>query len=193
MLSASAEIYDFKIIQIATDCVFSGLTGKYLENSIHDATDFYGLSKSVGERYASGAMHLRCSILGKNDAANVSLHNWLLANKQNSNVNGYKNHYWNGITTLAFARIARGVIEGNLFTPTTQHILPSDEVTKYELVKIIAAANNRDDLQITPFDHEMTIDRTLTSLYPERNQLLWASAGYDNVPSISGLVREMDS
>ena len=40
---------DFKLVHISTDCVFSGKTGNYIEESIKDALDVYGLSKSLGE------------------------------------------------------------------------------------------------------------------------------------------------
>ena len=193
ILNELSLTHGFRTIQIATDCVFEGTRGKYSEDSLHDAIDLYGVTKSLGEKYSSDAMLIRCSIIGKNDATNSSLHNWLLAQGRDSVVNGYKNHLWNGITTLAFARIVSGIIENTLFTPGIQHILPSDEVTKYQLLEMIAEVNGRLDLHIMPVDHKMTIDRTLTSLYLERNELLWVSAGYDNVPSISELVREMDS
>jgi dTDP-4-dehydrorhamnose reductase len=192
-LNELSDTHGFRTIQIATDCVFEGTSSKYSEDSLHDALDLYGVTKSLGEKYSSDTMLLRSSIIGKNDATNSSLHNWLLAQGRDASVNGYKNHFWNGITTLAFARIVSGIIEKTLFTVGVQHILPSDEVTKYHLLEIIAEVNGRLDLHIMPVDHEMTIDRTLTSLYLERNELLWASAGYENVPSISELVREMDS
>ena len=38
LLAAEAKKHDVKIIQIATDCVYSGVEGKYLENQLHDAT-----------------------------------------------------------------------------------------------------------------------------------------------------------
>ena len=37
------------ILQIATDCVYSGATGGYTESSSHDALDVYGKTKSLGE------------------------------------------------------------------------------------------------------------------------------------------------
>jgi dTDP-4-dehydrorhamnose reductase len=192
-LNEMSKIHGFRTIQIATDCVFSGGSGKQSEKSVHDATDIYGVTKSLGEKYSPSTMHLRCSIIGKNDASNISLHNWLLAHKKNSDVYGFRNHRWNGITTTAFAKIVRGIIEQQLFAPGTQHILPADEVSKYELLQIIALANSRSDLQILPMENEMTVDRTLSSAYPSINDLLWKAGGYPAIPSISELVDEMDS
>ena len=193
ILSESSDMYGFRVLQIATDCVFSGTDSKYSEDSLHDAMDLYGVTKSLGEKNSPNAMLIRCSVIGNNDATNSSLHNWLLSKEMNSNVNGFNNHHWNGVTTLAFARIVKGIIKDNLFKTGIQHVIPSDEVTKYQLLEIIAKVNGRHDLQITSVDHEMTINRTLSSIYPERNKLLWSSAGYKHVPLISDLVLEMDS
>lgn len=192
-LNHQSELHGFRVIQIATDCVFSGKSGKYSEKSKHDANDVYGVSKSIGEKYSPNAMLLRCSIIGKHDVTNTSLHNWFLASKKRSTVNGYTNHLWNGITTVAFARIVKGVIEKQLFASGLQHIVPLDEVSKYDLLKIIAVANNRYDIKIMPVKHGTTIDRTLSSDYPSNNELLWLSGGYSSVQSISELIFEMDS
>ena len=53
-----------KVIQIATDCVFSGHKGSYLESDAHDALDVYGKSKSLGEVPNPSMLHLRVSIIG---------------------------------------------------------------------------------------------------------------------------------
>ena len=192
-LSDQSILHGFRVIQIATDCVFSGRSGNYTEESRHDAFDIYGVTKSLGEKYARNTMVLRCSIIGRNDPTNSSLHNWLLAHKQNATLSGYRNHLWNGVTTVAFARIVRGVIDNDLFETSLQHVVPSDEVSKNELLHIIAECNNRNDLNIVEIDHNMTIDRTLISLNPKRNQLLWECAGYEKIPSITELVIEMDA
>jgi dTDP-4-dehydrorhamnose reductase len=192
-LNQSSAEFGFRTIQIATDCVFNGAKGKYSEDSLHDAEDIYGVTKSLGEKALVNVMLLRCSIIGKSDASNVSLHNWLLAKEKDAILSGFCNHMWNGITTVAFARIVSGIVKDALFSSGVQHVLPSDEVTKYQLLKIIAEANGRHDLQIMPVDHEMTINRTLTSLNPGRNELLWRSAGYQHIPTISELVLDMDS
>jgi dTDP-4-dehydrorhamnose reductase len=185
--------HGYKVIQIATDCVYSGRRGKYVEDSDHDAAEIYGVSKSLGEKHSPLAMILRCSIIGKHDGGNVSLHNWLLSSKKHSVISGYKNHFWNGITTVAFARIVRSIIENDLFKSGTQHVVPADEVSKHELLEIIATVNERNDFEILPIDHEMTIDRTLGTLNHAHNKLLWVSSGYDHIPSITELVIEMDT
>ena len=51
--------FNFKLIQISTDCVFSGSKGFYTENDIPDATDDYGISKSLGEIYNNNNLTIR--------------------------------------------------------------------------------------------------------------------------------------
>src|SRR5215472_2372601 len=53
-----------RVLQIATDCVYSGLAGGYGENAAHDALDVYGKTKSLGECFGANVAHLRCSIIG---------------------------------------------------------------------------------------------------------------------------------
>ena len=59
LLSNAAEKIGAKVIQIATDCVYSGANGSYIESDLHDATDTYGKTKSLGEVPALNVMHLR--------------------------------------------------------------------------------------------------------------------------------------
>jgi dTDP-4-dehydrorhamnose reductase len=42
LLSMALQNSGTKIIEIGTDCVFSGTTGNYSEDSVKDATDLYG-------------------------------------------------------------------------------------------------------------------------------------------------------
>ena len=50
-LGQAAEQTGAKVIQIATDCVYSGEKGGYVETDAHDALDVYGKSKSLGEAH----------------------------------------------------------------------------------------------------------------------------------------------
>jgi dTDP-4-dehydrorhamnose reductase len=189
LLEKLSREFNFKVIQIATDCVFDGKRGFYSEADSPNADDAYGKSKLLGEIKSQSFMHLRCSIIGK-DRHSKSLYSWLLSHSMNSRVNGYTNHVWNGITTLAFSRITAGIIQTDSFFPGTQHIVPSSSVSKYELLKLIAIAEKRPDLEIVPFEDKVSVDRTLATLKQARNRDLWKLGEYDSVPSIEELVSE---
>lgn len=172
-------------LQIATDCVYSGDKGNYVETDPHDATDVYGKTKSLGE--ARGVKNLRCSIIGPEVKNHISLLDWFLSQKE---ANGFTNHLWNGITTYAYSKICQGIIREGIELPNLQHIVPANTVNKAELLNIIATAYKK-DIKVTPVVAPQSIDRTLKTLDPILNIKIWKAAGYDGPPTIEEMVEEM--
>jgi dTDP-4-dehydrorhamnose reductase len=191
-LDRSADKFGFKVVQIATDCVFSGIDGMYSEESSHDATDIYGVTKSMGEISTSNFLNLRCSIIGSEIETSVSLHDWLLKHENGATVNGYTDHLWNGITTLGFAKIMSAILRSEGDFSGTRHIVPRNYLSKFELLRAIARSAGRNDLAIKEYDSGISIDRRLKTKYPEFNQKLWTSAGYASIPSIEELIEEFE-
>jgi dTDP-4-dehydrorhamnose reductase len=191
-LDSLASDLGFKIIQIATDCVFSGVKGKYLETDLHDAIDTYGKTKSLGEVPSENMMNLRVSIIGPEAGRSTSLFEWVRNQPENSEINGYSDHYWNGVTSTGFARICRGLIENNGFVAGAHHLLPSDSMTKFNLVTAIANKSDRNDIKIIKGPSGNKVDRTLATTNESLNAQLWANAGYPVIPSISELVAEIE-
>ena len=191
-LARASEELNLRVIQVATDCVFSGGEGKYVESSPHNAYDAYGKSKSLGEVKSERVMHLRCSLIGPESEGRQSLFfEWVRAAAPGSQLNGYVNHHWNGLTSLAFARIVTGVIENDKFVPGLHHLVPADELTKYELIRLELELLEREDVQVEAFQAEESIDRTLATNAPETNSMLFAGAGYKRVPTIREMMEEL--
>ena len=186
-----SEAGRFKIIQIGTDCVFSGKKGLYTINDEYDASDIYGRTKSDGEIDSGKKMLLRTSIVGPEVKPGQSLLNWFLELDKDSEVDGFENHKWNGITTLAFAKIVKGIILNNIYTPKVIHLTPKDLVSKYELLSMFSSSFKREDIVINATNADLVIDRTLLSDTSIDNQAIWNIAGYDGVPTISELVKEL--
>jgi dTDP-4-dehydrorhamnose reductase len=184
---------DSKILQIATDCVYSGLTGNYLENSIHDPQDVYGKTKSLGEVSSTNFMNIRTSIIGREIRHHKSLWDWVIRQEKDSPVNGFTNHLWNGVTTLAFAKLVTGIMLENLFQATTQHVIPKNLITKDVLLQTILVNEGRSDVKVNPIESSVQINRTLSTQDPNMNEKLWLSAGYQNVPTIEQLIEEFSS
>jgi dTDP-4-dehydrorhamnose reductase len=178
------------IIQIATDCVYAGTRGRYSESDVHDATDVYGKTKSLGEVTGARVHHIRASIVGPEAARSRSLLEWFLAHQPAAQVNGFVNHLWNGVTTLQFAKVVRAVIAG-AGAPGTQHLVPGDVVSKYELLRAFAEAYERNDLEIRAIGAPTVIDRTLATEKHEGNIALWLAAGYDRAPTVAEMVAEL--
>jgi dTDP-4-dehydrorhamnose reductase len=187
-LAKAAEDTGTQVIQIATDCVYTGSVGNYIEDSLHNATDVYGKTKSLGEVRSRNMHHLRCSIIGPEPNHPSSLFEWFI--KSEDTINGYTNHLWNGITTVQFAKICLGIINNNVSLDYMQHIYPLDTASKYELLKIFRYVTNK-DINIIPTQATYECDRTLYSRTPEFNEQLWKFAGYTQLPTIEQMVREM--
>src|SRR5258706_1161833 len=180
-----------KVLQIATDCVFSGEKGDYVETDLHDPLDVYGKTKSLGEVPSSQFIHLRCSIIGPERNTQNSLLEWFVNQEVKSKLNGFTNHFWNGITTLHFAKICKSIILNDLQLENMQHIVPEDIVTKQKLLKYFSKHFQRADIEINPVKSRNKINRTLNTIHATMNMDIWKSAGYKNPPTIDEMVKEL--
>lgn len=190
-LAKCAEQSGARVLQIATDCVYSGLRGAYVETDAHDALDVYGKTKSLGERCRPNLHNLRCSIVGPEPKAYVFLLEWFRRQPKGARLNGYTNHRWNGITTLQFARLCHGIITGGLDLPAVQHIVPEGVVSKAELLQCFARAFRRTDVVISPVEAGTVVNRDLATANETLNQELWLAAGYEKPPSVPEMVEEL--
>lgn len=178
------------VIQIATDCVYSGNIGAYPESALHDATDVYGKTKSLGEIPADNLKHIRASIIGPEQGRSTSLLEWFRNQPKDAKLNGFTDHLWNGVTTHHFGAFTKGIIENDYLEFNKIHIVPEDIVTKAELLRIFASSYERSDITINDVESAKTIDRTLTTENPETNSTLWKLAGYETPPTIKQMVEE---
>ena len=190
-LAIAAEQSGTRVLQIATDCVYSGRDGNYDERAAHDPTDVYGKSKSMGEVHSANVSHLRCSIIGPEVKGFVSLLSWFLKQDLNATLNGYRNHQWNGVTTLHFAKICGGIIKDEPKLPHVQHVIPEGDITKADLLRSFAREYDRKSVTIKDVDAPSVIDRRLRTANPEVNAALWKAAGHAQVPTVETMVHEM--
>lgn len=189
-LVTEAAKRNIHVIQIATDCVYSGQIGSYNESSKHDAWDVYGKTKSLGEVHASNMTLLRCSVIGREQGRSSNLIEWVLDQPENAQLSGYTNHLWNGLSTLAFSQICAGIIQNRNFVGGVHHVVPTAIVSKQELVTDIARAFGRDDISVSPVETPVAVDRTLSTEDEKFNTLLWKQAGYSEIPTVTQLLKE---
>lgn len=190
-LSEATRDLEIKVIQIATDCVYSGDKGRYLESDLHDATDVYGKTKSLGEVNSTNFFHIRASIVGPELGRSTSLLEWFINQPQGAKLNGYANHMWNGVSTYQFAKISHGIIKSNNFNHGKVHLVPGNSVNKYELLCTFKEIFGRSDIDIIETYPEKIIDRTLDTENSSSCSLLWSQAGYVSVPSVEEMLVEM--
>ncbi|MFN8390000.1 MAG: sugar nucleotide-binding protein [Bdellovibrionota bacterium] len=148
-------------IHVTTDCVYSGKKGAYSENDFFDADDLYGMSKNAGE--STECMVLRTSIIGEEAGQSRSLLEWARSQKGKA-VNGFTNHHWNGLTTVALAEVVEKILNEKLYRPGLFHIHSPNTVDKFQLLTQISDAYDL-ELQITPTAAGVACDRSLSSIH----------------------------
>jgi dTDP-4-dehydrorhamnose reductase len=168
-----------RIIHMSTDGVFSGAASKpYLETDATDCPDAYGKSKALGECPASNVVNIRCSIIGRDPVGRKGLVEWVLASPPGSELPGFENHLWSGVSTTQFARLCESVIAIGAFdrvrsVSSVHHFCPNPPIAKYELLCRIREAAG---LHITIRKSEAgvpqrrvlgTVFSELRSLYPD--------------------------
>lgn len=158
-------------IHLTTDCVYTGKTGSYNEASLFDATDVYGMSKNAGD--TDECMTIRTSIIGEERGQARSLIAWAQSQKGKT-VNGFRNHIWNGITTLQFAKVCEAILTQGLYRKGVFHVHSPSAVTKAEMLRIFSRVYDL-DLKVNEIDAPDFCDRSLASLAPLSSDLVTAT------------------
>ena len=131
LLATFGKKYNFKLIHISTDCVFSGKEGGYKEDSFKNGIGFYAQSKALGEVINAKDLTFRTSIIGPELNENgIGLFHWFMS--QNDEVFGYSEAYWSGVTTIELAKGIHEAIKQDL--TGLYHFVNSSKISKFDLV-----------------------------------------------------------
>lgn len=148
-----------KLIQMSTDCVFSGRRGTYNEASIPDGETYYDRTKALGEVHDSRNLTFRNSIVGPDMYENgIGLFNWFM--KQNAPIGGYTKAVWTGVTTLTLAKAMDAALETNL--SGLYNLVNNDTISKYELLGLFNKYFKDGKLQINE-NHDFICDKSLVN------------------------------
>jgi dTDP-4-dehydrorhamnose reductase len=164
-----SSAYGSKLVQITTDCVYSGIAGApYNETAPYSAVDLYGISKSLGEPSAHSLV-LRTSIIGPELSGNVSFIGWF-RQQAGKTIKGFTTHRWNGITTRQFGRICDAIArDRGVFPPSGRFHVFGNDVTKHEMVQAF-----KDAYRVPGTIEEATpppVDRRLRTVHDLNAQL----------------------
>lgn len=127
------------LIQISTDCVFSGSRGGYSLSDRPDPVDIYGLSKLLGEPSGDHVTVLRTSMIGLEDRRRGKpthgLVEWFLAH--DGPRPGFSRSIFSGLTVAELSRVIEAVI-GHGGLVGLWHVA-SAPITKLDLLSRLAA------------------------------------------------------
>jgi dTDP-4-dehydrorhamnose reductase len=146
-----------KIIQMSTDCVFSGKKGNYSENSLRDGESFYARSKALGELENKKDLTFRTSIIGPDmNKDGIGLFNWFI--KQQGEINGYTKAIWTGVTSLTLAKAMAKATEYNL--TGLYNLVNNETINKYEMLKLFNKYFKKNQITINQSD-DVILNRSL--------------------------------
>jgi dTDP-4-dehydrorhamnose reductase len=146
-------------IHASTDAVFTTEKEDRRDFEAPDAMEPYGYTKRLGELgvYGLNRHIIRCSIIGIERDRPRSLLSSVLLQKD---VKGFTNHYWNGITTLEWAKVCHDVITSAIVRPRIIQPGIWPAVSKYELIgKILEMFGSQ--ARVSPVEAHSPVLRTL--------------------------------
>jgi dTDP-4-dehydrorhamnose reductase len=152
-----------RLIQISTDCVFTGARGRYTESDDTDAVDVYGLTKRLGE---VGEPHLtiRTSLIGRDLAGATGLLEWFVA-QRGKQVNGFSNAIFSGLTTPYLADTILTIATDHPDIAGLRHVA-AEPIDKHTLLTQLRDALEL-DIEVVPVA-EPRIDRSLDDSFFRR-------------------------
>lgn len=148
-----------RLVQMSTDCVFTGRTGGYTERDPVDAQDAYGLSKYLGELRDAPAVTLRTSFIGLELGSRQGLVEWFL--NQRGTIPAFTRAIYTGLTSLELARVIERVLVSHADLYGLWHVA-SAPISKRDLLAGLAQALGRSDIELAP-QEEPACDRSLES------------------------------
>jgi dTDP-4-dehydrorhamnose reductase len=149
-----------RVIQISTDCVFSGFRGNYTELDNPDPVDLYGRSKLLGELNGPDTLTLRTSIIGWQLDKFSSLLSWF-ALQRGKRVKGYRNAIYSGLSTTILSQLIGDIL---LTRPDLSGLyqVASSPISKYDLLAQLRDLLGWKDLIMDP-DDNFYCDRSLSN------------------------------
>jgi dTDP-4-dehydrorhamnose reductase len=173
-----------RVLQISTDCVFSGRRGSYTEDDLPDPVDLYGRTKLLGELDRPGCLTLRTSIIGWQLSAFTGLLSWF-ALQRGRRIKGYRKAIYSGFSTSVLSRLIGDIIDRYRDLQGLYHVA-SAPINKYDLLVRMRDALGWKDMAIDPED-SFACDRSLDGGRFCR-ETGWRAPEWDAM--IEGLARE---
>lgn len=138
-----------QVIQMSTDCVFSGKKGGYTEQDFPDGETIYDRTKAMGEINDDKNLTLRNSIIGPDINENgIGLFNWFM--KQSGQINGFTNAKWTGLTTLELAKIMEYAAINK--SSGLINMVHNKTISKFNLLLLFNKYFRNNSLTIEPFE-----------------------------------------
>jgi dTDP-4-dehydrorhamnose reductase len=173
-----------RVLQISTDCVFSGMRGNYTEIDSPDPVDLYGRTKLLGELNRPSTLTLRTSIIGWQLNTYTSLLGWF-ASQRGLRTKGYRHAIYSGFSTAVLSNLIGDILETRKDLTGLYHV-SSPPISKFDLLTRLRNALGWTDITIDA-DEQFYCDRSLVGTRFSA-ATGWMSPSWDDM--IAGLAAE---
>jgi dTDP-4-dehydrorhamnose reductase len=162
------------LYHISTDYVFDGIDGNYSENSTPNPINYYGISKLLGDAFASSydksAIIRTSGVFGHSNNFPIFVVNTLKSNKQVNAIKGY----YSPIHAKILAKAIKDIIDAEFYGVIN---VAADRISRYEFALRLANKFNLDRSLISeiespanmfakrPFDSSLDISLAKTLLH----------------------------
>jgi len=188
LIAKAADSIGCKVIQISTDCVFSGNEQYYTEEDQVSPIDDYALSKFSGE-LSGNHLTLRTSMIGYQLNGIEGLLEWFLSNVGET-INGYTNAFFSGLTTSALSDIIVSLIKQDVPITGLYHVA-ANRIDKYSLLCNLRERLNV-DIKIAP-SSSFLCDRSLSPAKFQRDTNIRIPQWDEMIENIEGRLYRFNS
>lgn len=149
-----------RMIHFSTDCVFSGDSGSYNEDSIPNAEDMYGKTKGLGEPVSNtSCVTIRSSFIGRELCGKTELLEWFLS-QAGKTVKGFTRAMYSGVSTTFMSKVVSEIILKHPDLWGLYQLAPEKPISKYDLLCLAKKAFAL-DIDILA-DNDFSSDKSLS-------------------------------
>jgi len=181
-----------KIVNISSNGIYKHSLEPILESGELNKDDEYAKHKIISENILkNNQMNLRVAILPISGFGSGSLIRNIYESKNKSRVLVNQYNSWNGILSTHFAQLLITLIDQNLFVDGSRNIFSLNPEPTTEFIRAALSFTDRTDLKIEIENSGAFNKQTLSTMYKDFHNKIWADSIYGEVLTTKTILKEL--
>jgi hypothetical protein len=181
-----------KIVNISSNGIYKHSLEPILESGELNKDDEYAKHKIISENILkNNQMNLRVAILPISGFGSGSLIRNIYESKNKSRVLVNQYNSWNGILSTHFAQLLITLIDQNLFVDGSRNIFSLNPEPTTEFIRAALSFTDRTDLKIEIENSGAFNKQTLSTMYEDFHNKIWANSIYGEVLTTKTILEEL--
>jgi hypothetical protein len=181
-----------KIVNISSNGIYKHSLEPILESGELNEDDEYAKHKIISENILkNNQMNLRVAILPISGFGSGSLIRNIYESKNKSRVLVNQYNSWNGILSTHFAQLLITLIDQNLFVDGSRNIFSLNPEPTTEFIRAALSFTDRTDLKIEIENSGAFNKQTLSTMYKDFHNKIWADSIYGEVLTTKTILEEL--